>query len=305
MLEIAELVQSITNKINEFIPAAADKITKPVFTDIFRPVNFAGQTFRSEAFHSQGRFKQFANGMGVPEEQAFEGGLVQITPVPLGSGRSWTRSIADKMVAEGAGDLEGLVDRWFQAYWASMDIQAAAIINGTATGYDGQALFSTAHPLKSKTQTGSSLVNTDATAAVLDADFLQTLLQMHEDDLAYDEAGEPTDNFATHLLADSRKQYQQLKALIKSDKKPGTNNNDINVERDNYIPVLWRRLAAGQTNHYIQAVSANQGLVFVSRTGLMQNVWFENKTYTVNATAMYEAAGGWSNFRSISRKLLS
>ncbi len=306
MLEVNDVLQAFNNKINEVLPAAVDKMTQPVFTGLFSDRNFSGETYRQEAMHSGGRFKSYGNGNPVMEEQAFEGGMVSITPINLGIARSWTRSVADKMVAEGLGSLESLVDRWVQNYWATRDIQAAAMLNdASTTWYDGVVLYSTAHKLKSKTQSGSSLVNTDETAGALDADFLQTLLLMHEDTMAYDETGEPIDNQATHLVADARDTWTQLKVLLASTQKAGTAMNDVNPERGNYTPVLWRRLASGQSTHYVRAVSANGGLIFVNRTGMVREVWYDAKTSSYGAKSYYEGKPGVENWRATSRKKLS
>lgn len=300
MLEINEVIQAIDEKLNELIPAAVDQIVQPRFEQLFTIKANKTQTYRNEAMHSLGRMKQFGTGTAIMEDQAFEGGKVEITPVALGKKRSWSRSIAERLAAEGH-DLENAVQDWVTSYGASRDVQAAQTVLGTATGYDGKALFATDHPLRSKFNTGGTLSNTDATAAALDADALDTLLTRHEETIAFSEAGDPIDNVATHLVTVNRADFTQAKVILQSERKAGVATNDINPERNALIPVLWRRLNSGATLYYY-LVSAQKGLLFIERMGFTKQVWYNEDNLSVCASASYEGGAGWDNWRAITRK---
>ena len=304
MIEVNEVIQAIDEKLTEFLPAAMERLSAPVYTTLFRQVSDPRRVFRSEAMHAQGRMKEFGQGAPIFEEQPFEGGLVTITPVPIGTAKSWSRSIIEQVLAEGH-DLKSAAENWVQSYFASRDIQASDMITGSATGYDGKALFATDHPVRSKFNSGGDLDNTNANAAAatLDAAFLDAILTIHEDTIAYGENGEPIDNFATHLVATTRAHFSQIKVLLGSIQKAGTGNNDINPERGAFTPVYWRRPYNATTQIY--AVTAGQGLLSVERRGFTQESWYDPNNKSFKASADFEAACGWNNFRSISRKRAS
>lgn len=106
-----------------------------------------------------------------------------------------------------------------------VETDAASVLNSGFDGvarpiYDGQALFSTAHPLK-----GGGTASNLATGALTDANLKLAIKQMHD---IPDEVGNKIQYTPNKLIVPRNLEFV-AKEIVQSNQKAGTANNDINT----------------------------------------------------------------------------
>ena len=174
---------------------------------------------------------------GVGENIVYDdpifGGTIAYTPVRFALGYKVTQEMIDH-------ELYGQVDRFERALIKSaVDLQentAALIMNNGfvttnadgfgATGFDGLALFSTAH---TRLDGGATWRNKPSTDVDLGVTALQNAL-IDIDNLK-DDRGRPV-FVRPQLLIISPEDRYTAKEILQSEYKPGTANNEINALRD-------------------------------------------------------------------------
>lgn len=122
-------------------------------------------------------------------------------------------------------------------YWA-----ASVFNNGFNTAYtsygDGKPLFSTLHP---RADGGSSQSNASATGIALTEPNLETGLVAFGNQL--NDKGMITSSMVDKLIVPLALQ-KQAAILTKSEYKPGSANNDVNVYNGAMTPIVWKYLTS-------------------------------------------------------------
>lgn len=192
----------------------------------------------------------------------------------------------------------------------SITSAAATFTYGSKAGIDsttgdGQALFSTAHPMfKHKDSRSYDQSNVFTNALGTDAKMLNRLANIGRN-FKNDSGIVMGYNFDTIIIPGNCFEMEDtIKKIIGSEGEVGTNNNDINTQRGKWklvVNPLWQA-AAGKNPYMIMSSEANNeliGNVFYDRIGLTM----KDEVITKNHNLMWSGRARWScgynNWRQI------
>jgi len=307
MLGRNDVPQAVQSELLKLWPAAASEVVPAEYRGIFQEISDGRYQVTLAAMQAASRFTQFGSGENIKNRDSFQGGSVTIVPVMLGEKVSFQFQTVEEVKAAIGTDITQAVNTWALAQENTRDLQCVDMLKGTDTGYDGQALFSDAHPQRSRFLDGNNYDNNDATAASLSHSVVRDLLMLAEDTNAINESGDKMNRRVTHLVVTSMAQFLELLPIIESPQRAGTANNDVNpLGRLGIVPMLWRNLAG--STEYLYAFSnlpGQTGLVYVNKQATVIETQRNFDTKAIESTAHLQGAAAWTDWRCATRKALS
>ena len=214
-----------------------------------------------------------------------------LEPVEASIGYSITRKAIDDGLYKDKFRPANLgLQQAMRAFW---NVQAANIFNTastyiTALGGDGQALLSTAHPVDTGT-----FANTSSTPLSLNEASLISGAKLIRKNFV-DEAGILQDIFAEDLIIPVNLEDTAIR-LLKSDLRPGTANNDLNV-----IPTLAGGIKQYRILRYLTSdypwflTTTVKGLIHLQRIPFETDMFVDFDTDNLKVKA-YERGGFFYN----------
>ena len=274
------------------------------FEAIFNVRTDPRQRIQLGQLHTSGSMKEFGQGTERPQTNPFVGGITTLEALQYGEAIGYGLVTLEDAKAKG-WDLLQLIENWAASWSTSRNKLAANVIKngGTGTGYDGQALFSTAHPQRSKYLDGATISNTDATSEAIAAAMMKTFHSNFADVMGVAENGERITHQPSHCIVVSTADMHEAIAVLRSPQIAGTNNNDINTLVSLGIEVVyWPQVAQASGQEYIYFAQARGGLEFVDKEALNIDAWYEPETREYRVGPAFQAVAGYRDFRAISRK---
>ncbi len=294
-------------------PVSVDQVRPGVHRQIFFEMSSGRWQDQMAAMQASGKMRPYGSGTDVPTVAPFQTGLVKINPRPLGEARTFQFQTVQEVLAAIGTDLRSATDNWADSYENTRDSDCADTLRlNTATGYDTKAFFAADHPQRSKYQDGNTYSNTDTTGFALDHEGIKTLTGVMSDTIAYNEAGTRIMNMPTHIVTTRWKDFHQASAILLSQQRTGTADNDVNTLNQLGIQVLyWPVLSQGITGaatatnkEYVYAFKAQKGLIYVLKRGVRLKAWEREESDDLMASATFEGAMGWRDWRSGARQLI-
>ncbi len=302
-----DVSDAITAELMKLWPASEMSAEPAFYRTIFDSMDFGRYRAIMANMNASGRFKTFGSGSNVPLSQPFQGGLVTITPVMLGEKREFEFQTVEEVQAAINTSLIEATNNWAEAAETTRDLQCADMLRlNTATGYDGQEFFDTAHPQRSRDLGGDTFGNLLANGVAITPDTLDVVLQRFEDTNAVGENGEKLRGWnATHLVATRWTDFHKLQAIVQSELRAATGNNDKNTIQNSYQVALWRSLVQSSGTQHFYAFKAMKGLLYVNKQNVaLESAYdFDSKNYM--ASAHLQGAAGWRNWRAGIRESLA
>lgn len=302
-----DVPQAVQSELLKLWPAAAASVVPAEYRSIFQVISDGRYQVVLAAMQAASRFTQFGSGEPVRNRDAFQSGSVTITPVMLGEKVSFQFQTVEEVKAAIGTDLTQAVNTWALAQENTRDLQCTDMLKGTDNGYDGQALFSSSHPQRSRFLDGNTYDNDDATAASLSHAVVRDLITLAEDTNAVNEAGDKMNRRVTHLVVTSMGQFLELLPIIESPQRAGVANNDVNpLGRLGIVPMLWRNLAG--STEYLYAFSnlpGQTGLLYVNKQDTKIETQSNFDTKAIESTAHLQGAPAWTDWRCATRKALN
>ena len=239
-----------------------------------------------------------------------ESASAQITPDTRTMKVVFSKEVVEDSKANGQ-DVMDKSNNMAEAYQLTIDRQCARVLTSTATGYDGQALFSAAHPRESKSHAGTTYSNVCGVGAAGSADepsgvtdtALKLALTRLEDTNAFDENGDPIIVTGTHVVCTTRQQLFDAQGILGAMNLPGTANNDVNALKNQLVPILWRnaqQATTGQAHRWFVAM-AKKGLNYAMREAYSVEVVYDPENRSYNAYPSFRGEAGYSDWRCVVR----
>lgn len=309
-----DVPDAVRKELIKLWPVSVDQVRPGIHRQLFFEMSSGTWQAQMAGMSASGKMRQYGSGTDVPLVAPFQTGLVKINPKQLGEARSFQYQTVQEVIAAVGTDLRNATDNWADAYETTRDLDCADQMTlNTVTGYDGKALFDTAHPQRSRFLDGNTYSNNLATAVPLDHDGVKALTGQMSDKIAYNEAGTRIMNIPTHVVASRWSDYHQAMAILQSLQRTGTADNDVNTLNRlgiavEFWPFLTQGIADGSsstaTPEFLHAFKAQKGLIYVLKSGIRIKAWEENKSNEVWASATFEGAMGWRDWRSACRQAI-
>jgi hypothetical protein len=180
------------------------------------------------------------------------------------------------------------------AFW---NAYAANILNAATTydsniGGDGKALLATDHPIDSGT-----LSNTNSTPLALQESSL--IAGMKAVRKFRDEAGILVDAFGELLIIPVNLEDVAIR-LQKTELRPGTANNDVNVIPEVAGGISKYKVMRYLTSDYAWFIKTNiKGLIHTQRVPYATSMWVDEATDTLMVKNRERAGFGYTDFRAV------
>ncbi len=165
---------------------------------------------------------------------------------------------------------------------------------------DGKALFAADHPGKKDGVITQSNVFTNA----FSVDMLVRLAGIMRN--FRNDSGNRMGYTANKIIipGDCWQLEEQIRTIIRSELRPGTNNNDVNTQRDLWelvVNPLWEH-AEGTAPYIIMSDEANHELFgnqFFDRTNLQMKEHVDIDTHNLEYSGRFRMSGGFFNWRHV------
>lgn len=299
-----DVVSFVNRELLKAFPVSDMQITPGPWRDIFDILPSALWRSTMNSLHASGRFEEFGSGQETPLKNPFQGANVTVTPVKFGERRTFDfETIAEVQAAIGT-DIREATNNWAEAYENTRGYQAADYVRlNDTTGYDGQVLFSTAHPQRSRTLDGDSYANTNETALDVEYQTVRALLKRLQDTIAYGENGERMINPASHVASGDWEVFMEISTILKSTQKAGTANNDVNMLSTLGVqPLYWPQIKETSGSPYLYAFRAKRGLIYANKKDLRIRAFEDEKTESLEGSATASGAAFHRDWRSAARQ---
>ncbi len=162
--------------------------------------------------------------------------------------------------------------------------------HSTTLTADGYSLFNASHPIPG---TGLTFSNTDTPASLSETSIKAGMLNM-ERTLSPD--GYPTPYIAMMLLIPPEL-YDTAKIIIKSDKRAGTSDNDMNTLKDQNIEILKSPYLSSTTAYSMYASKDELDNKFYIRMEPLHDSWIEKDTKDEISVVTCRFSLGWVDWR--------
>ena len=297
---------ALDSAIKELIPAAAEMVDPGKGRLVFRDITDGRNSIKLSSIHAEGSFQAYGAGEQLPNQTVFEGATVTVNYEKFGGMRGFDFATEQEVAAAANGDLRTLAENWTMGAERTRDKVCSKLIKNNATIYDSKALFATDHPQLSKTGAGAAYSNLNATVIAVSVDALRAIIKQMAQTSAVGENGEPIENEPDKFAVGDWEDYQELLAIIRSEKKPGGFSNDINTLVGIGDPLYWRGLApATGTTRYLYAINTKRGvngLLYWDQAPFTTEAWYDPSARQTFASGGMHGAAACINWRSIFRQ---
>lgn len=235
-----------------------------------------------------------AEGSGVAYDSAAEAGVARYINETIALAFAITEeAVEDNLYGDIGSKLSAALARSFQD---TKNVKGASILNNgfsaSFPGYDGVALFSTAHPLRG----GGNLSNTFSTPAQLSESSLEEALIQIGD--WTDDRGLKVNVMAQKLIVPNELQFV-AERILKSPYQTGGNNNDVNA-------LVSKGLVSGGShlNHYLTdpdnwflITDCADGLKHMVRVAMQRGMEGDFESGNMRYKGRERYSFGWSDWR--------
>jgi hypothetical protein len=247
-------------------------------------------------------FVEKQEGQSIQPQDIILGGSVRLIPRTMALKVSISEETLEDVNPKYVDKLLQPSKRLLASGYKTMDIDVSGLISSSTTvvgGYDNVTLASGQHILPTGAYASNYLGTAAGTAATGGmTPSVQAIMQMASAAaLMLGPNGLP-DSLEIKSIVCPRIQLDLWKAILKSEKLPGGNSNDLNVVRDyalNIIPIKWLDLTS--TSQWGVLTDAEDGLMCLEKRKIKTNTWVDNDGMVAHHGCSYRHAIGWANWR--------